>query len=203
MESVIHADKRTKSVKYILISVGVNDADTKSAEEIFEQAKKVVELAKHRYGNPKIVLAEATPRNDERDTVVKEYNDMIKSMTESTENMFLTQLSTLRTDDWRHYHDSKHITNFAVPIYCARIKRALREAYGIVPFQRRSNQYGNNQHSSYRGRGGGGGRNTRGGRFNGNRGNNFHRGGGYQQSLITDRNELEQFIRQVFTSITS
>ena len=66
-----------RSVEYILLIVGVNDIDTKSAEEVHEQAKKVVELIKVRYGNPKIVFAELTPRHDERDSIVIDCNTLI------------------------------------------------------------------------------------------------------------------------------
>ena len=81
MEGIIKADTQTRTVKHILISVGVNDADTKTAEEILDQAKKVMNLVEVRYGGPNIVFAELTPRNDEKDQTVKDCNAALKAYT--------------------------------------------------------------------------------------------------------------------------
>ena len=40
VEGIIKADTQTRTVKHILISVGVNDADTKTAEEIIEKGNE-------------------------------------------------------------------------------------------------------------------------------------------------------------------
>ncbi len=119
IEGIVRADKRTRTVQYVLISVGVNDIDTKTAKEVSDQMEKVSELIKERYGNPKIVISEITPRSDEKDLEVIECNQMIKTYVESNENVFSAKQSGLRTADGRHFQDEKHITKYAAPIFCA------------------------------------------------------------------------------------
>ena len=213
VEGIIKADKRVRTIDYVLISVGVNDIDTKSATEVNDQVQKVVELIKSRYGNPRIVLAELTPRHDDRDSVVKECNSLINAYIDATENVFGAKLSTLRTDDWRHYHDEKHITNFAIPIYCANLKRALRAAYANARAGFQQNTNVDRIRGRGRGRGRGGYNHNRGGNFNnsrggsGYRGGRDYRGGGYrtnnQGQGFSSRADLEHLIREIVGNINA
>ena len=99
VEEVVNADNRIRKAEYVLISVGVNDVDTKPATEVLAQIEKVVDLIKSRYGNPKIILAELTPRKDERDTEVVSCNTLINEYIEATDNVFGAKLNKLRTTD--------------------------------------------------------------------------------------------------------
>ena len=74
VEEVVKADNRIRRAEYVLISVGVNDVDTKPAAEVLAQIEKVVDLIKSLYGTPRKILAELTPQKDERDTEVVNCN---------------------------------------------------------------------------------------------------------------------------------
>ena len=178
------------------------------------------ELIKERYGNPKIIISEITPRNDENDPLVIECNQTIKTYVESNEHIFLAKQSGLRTDDGRHFQDEKHITKYAVPIFCASLKRTLRHAYGIRPKDNNNRHnsnnniyHNNNNNNNYRGRGGN--FNNWGGRFQSNGGNRSRGGGrnsnrgGHQQRQgsnfpdFTNLAELKYLIREIVTDINT
>ena len=195
--------------------------DTKTAEEVFEHFRAVVDLIRVRYKQPKIIIAELTPRTDNRDEQVKECNILIQQFVNDNEFLFLAKHGNLRTVDDRHYHDAKHITNFAVPIYVSNIKRALKTAYGIyrqnnrfgggrLPADDQDNRHQDNRHRreqqnnrgrgnrGNRGRSRGRGRGTFGGRGGYNRGggrpNNDGRGFNFQ-------NEFEKFKLEIINII--
>ena len=44
----------TQKVKCVVLSVGVNDTDVKSAEEVFQQLKTVIDLIRTKHQQPKI-----------------------------------------------------------------------------------------------------------------------------------------------------
>ena len=209
VEGIVKADNRNRSVQYVLINVGVNDIDTKSVEEVSDQVKKVCDLIRTRYGNPKIILAEITPRMDEKDAQVIECNTLINEYIESTDYISVAKHSRLRTPDGKHYHDDKHITKYAVAIFCASLKRALRTAYGI-----QTNEFSSDRrYNNYRGRGGSfnnRGRqnnNRRGGRFDNRGGGRGRYRGGYhtreQESNFSSRAELEKLIRAIVVGINT
>ena len=61
-----------KTLHHILINIGVNDTDTKSGVDVFEEIKDNIGLIKRKYPDIKIILCELTPRKDERDVHVIE-----------------------------------------------------------------------------------------------------------------------------------
>ena len=211
MQRIVEADERTG--RKILISLGVNDIDTKTPQEVCDQVIKLTELIRERYGNPKIILSELTPRNDEKDKEVLDCNQLLKTFADSAEHIIMAKQSGLRTEDGRHFEDAKHITRFAIPIFCASLKRALRTAYGV---ERRAgygvrkanyNNNNNNNNNNTRGRGTGRRYGGRSGQYDNYRGNGR---GGYQtrnqrnnqhnqhnNSYFPHINELENIIRRV------
>ena len=131
IEDIIREDRSNRKIQYVVLSIGVNDVDVKSAEEVFEQLQVVIDLIRSKYGETKIVIGELTPRKDERDEQVKRCNELIKTLTDEHNYLFLAKQQRLRTSDWRHYRDDKHITKFAAPLFVSSLKNALRDAYGI------------------------------------------------------------------------
>lgn len=75
-----------------------------------------------------IILSEITPRRNQKDVDVKRCNELrVKK-----DYITLAYHSNLRNDRWSHYDDDKHISKYAVAIFAANLKRALRKAHGIT-----------------------------------------------------------------------
>ena len=209
VERLVEEDTTTGKIDYVVMSVGVNDLDTKCAEEVIAQMKLVIELIRMKHGQPKIIINEATPRHDDRDDEVKHYNELLKDYVDQHDFLFLSKQSKLRTSDWRHYLDEKHITHYAIPIFVASLKRTMRLAYGMDPNGRRGdnnnfNRSDTQRYSSDRGRGGRGGGRGRGGR--GGRGGNSGRGGFRHGGITGDvnfdyRGEFEKFKTEMRTLV--
>ena len=66
------------SLKHVLINAGVNDIDTKSGMQVFQEMEVTVEQLSMKYPGIKIIFSEITPRNDKRD------NEVINVMNYST-----------------------------------------------------------------------------------------------------------------------
>ena len=132
IEDRITTENRINNIKHVIISIGVNDLDTKTPQEVFDQLKVIIDLMDRKYNQPKFVIGEITPRLDEKDDDVIMYNTILKEFTEKNERMYLAKQDRLRTADNRHHYDSKHITQYAVPIFVASIKNALRAACGLT-----------------------------------------------------------------------
>ena len=131
VEEVIQ-NMNIRHLKYVVINIGVNDLDTKSAEKVFRQLQKVIELLREKFEGINIFLSEITPRTDARDTEVIRCNEMIETYSQNKEFICLSKHNNLRTDVKRFFSDTKHISVNAIPIVVANIKRSLRKAYGIV-----------------------------------------------------------------------
>ena len=178
-----------------------------------QQLKTLVYLLVRRYGQPKIVIGELTPRNDELDERVKECNELLKQYTDENEYLFLAKQEKLRTLDWRHYYDVKHITQYAVPIFVASLKNALRAACGIRQqdqpqrhIYRRGDHNNNNIRGGLQNRGGVGRGNGRGrGGWGGRgRGRGQHGHGGFDRGGRLDfRDEFEKFKLEIRNLITT
>ena len=216
VEERIRAETNVQNIKYVVLSIGVNDVETKSAEQVMQQLEVVVGLLRGKHGQPKIVIGELTPRNDQKDVEVKKCNELIKQYADTNnDHIFLAKQHRLRTPDWKHYYDNKHITPYAVPIFVASLKNALRAACGIQQQNRHQQQHDRQQNGyrggpnirggfdnrgrgrgNSRGRGGVGGRGGSRGGHNGQRG--FDRGG-----RVDFRDEFEKFKLEILNIVTT
>ena len=133
----IEKDTSIKSLKHILINVGVNDIDSKSGEEVFDEIRETIEVIRKKHKDIKIILSEITPRNDSKDSEVKKCNNLVEEWIKSETNIYIAKHSNLRDSEWSMFADIKHIHQSAAPKFAANIKRALRAAYNIPPFQRK------------------------------------------------------------------
>ena len=93
--------------------------------------KCIIETLKTKYPGIKIILSEITPRKDEKDETVKEYNNLLCNLYEKEPNIFIVYHKNLRDDNYSKHYDEKHIHKRAIPLFASNIKRALRNAYGI------------------------------------------------------------------------
>ena len=118
------------SISTILIQVGVNDIDTKTGEEVFREVQENVHLLKTKFPGIKIVLAELTPRKDEKDTEVNNCNNLINSWAPG-EGIFVASHANLREDKNTFLHDNKHITKRCIGVFVVNLKKALCQAAGV------------------------------------------------------------------------
>ena len=204
-ETIIDTDEVTRKIDYVVISIGVNDLDTKSAEEVLTQLKRVIELLRNKHEHPKVIISEATPRRDDRDDELKKYNDILKEYVDEHDYLFLAKQSKLRTEDGRHYYDDKHFTQYAVAIFVASLKWAMRAAYGLNPKRERNDHRrdGNNRGTEGSGRGRGNDRWRGGGRGRG-RGGGFRpddRRQGGMAERFDYRGEFEKFKTEMRTLV--
>lgn len=156
---------------------------------------------------------------DVKDRDVETCNTYIKQLTDEDERFFLAKQDRLRTPDKRHYYDVKHITQYAVPIFVASIKNALRAACGIEHRNQmqRGQGYDHQNRGVFggywhggargndRGRGhvGRGGRGGRGGFNSRGRGSYAGHGGNGGRGRFDLSNELEKFKTEVLNLIAA
>ena len=117
-------EKTLKSVKHILINIGVNDLDSKSGSDVFAELKGIIEVTRSKYPGISIILGEITPRADNKDDEVKLGNNLINDWAKKQVDVFLAKHSNLRDPDWTMFKDTKHITCDAIPRFASNLKRA-------------------------------------------------------------------------------
>ena len=125
-------EETAKSIKHILIHVGVNDLDTRTPEQVTQHIKVIISGMRKKFVGVKIVMSEITPRNDERDIDVIRCNELLQELYKNEVDVTIAPHSNLRDDNWSMFDDSKHVTEAAVPRLVSNIKRALRKSYGIT-----------------------------------------------------------------------
>lgn len=121
-----------RKLNHILINTGVNDIDNKSAEEIAEEFKNIIQLLKNKYIGIKIIISEITPRKDGKDKDVIECNRILADICNGDENVFLISHENLRDSSYSKLYDTKHIHYRAIGLFVSNIKQTLRKAYGII-----------------------------------------------------------------------
>ena len=127
-----HFREETRTPKYILLHVGVNDIDTRTPEQVSEHLRAILQSMKKKFNRVQIIVSEITPRNDDKDENVKRCNELINSICKDKDYITIARHSNLRNDDWSLHEDVKHISESATPRLVSNIKRALRKAYGIT-----------------------------------------------------------------------
>ena len=137
------------NLQYFMISVGCNDLDRKSPVEVFNSIKEVVTELRHTYPGIKVILAEVTPRMDDKDQAVEEINVLINNYKNTTENIYIIKNSNLRDPKFFYPNDSKHIRKNCIGLFASNIKRGLRAAYGrkkwVPPPHDHNEQYNRDQ----------------------------------------------------------
>ena len=84
--------KTLRSVKHILINIGVNDLDSKSGSNVFAELIGLIEVIRSKYPGISIILGEITPRADKKDDEVKLCNDLINDWAKKQVDVFLAKL---------------------------------------------------------------------------------------------------------------
>ena len=127
----ILSETNIKKLNYILISSGCNDLDTKEPGQLIEEIKNTINDINIKFPGIKIILSQITPRKDEIDRAVVEYNTLLVNLYEYEPNIFIVDHNNLRDENYSMLFDNKHIHRRAVPLFASNIKKALRKAYGI------------------------------------------------------------------------
>ena len=99
--------------------------------EVYAELVKNIDALKAKYPNVKIILAELTPRKDEKDAQVDICNQLINDLAQLDENIFVASHETLRGDKNKFLADNKHISKKAIGVFVVNLKRALCQAHGI------------------------------------------------------------------------
>ena len=131
--SVSHLIKNEdiKDLKYILLSIGVNDLDDKDHTQVFGEMRTLINQIRLKYPGIKIIIGEATPRNDARDEEVKRYNRLLKDFASDNADTTVAMHENLRDPTWSMYYDAKHIHEQKIAKFAANFIRALKVAYNI------------------------------------------------------------------------
>ena len=116
----------------IVRSVGVNDIDVRSGKEVFSKFKQIVEDIWCKSPHIKIIMNEITPRNDDRDHEGMVCNDLLKQYSITHDKLFLATQRNMRNDEWSLYDYIKHISKHGTAKFASNMKRAFRQAFGIV-----------------------------------------------------------------------
>ena len=117
------------SMKYFLIQVGVNDIDHMGGKDVFEEVKKNINSLKTKFPDIKVILAELTPRKNEKDVDV--CNQLLREYALSDDQVFLASHENLRANKNDFLVDNKHISRKKIGVFVVNLKRALCQAYGI------------------------------------------------------------------------
>ena len=129
-----------RNLKYLLLSVGVNDTDDEEGQSVAGKISEIVDAVHYKYPEVKIILNELTPRMDERDGEVTKCNKALASIAVQDDLVFLAKQGNLRDNSF--FRDNKHIKSEKIGRYVANVKNELRNAYGIKD-PRKSNHSAN------------------------------------------------------------
>ena len=143
VSNVVDRDIQYNKLKYFFISVGCNDCDSEDAESVVEKLKNIVSRLKSRYPSIKTIVSEITPRQDNRDEIVKEANVLINRFVENSDRVYVVRNSNLRNSNYTFHEDNKHISSECIAKFAANIKHALRVAYGRRKYDPANHQISN------------------------------------------------------------
>ena len=132
-------DLKIKTLKYIYISCGCNDLDTKEPTQVADDLKAIIADLKIKFTGIKIIISEITPRKDIDETVI-ECILMIANLRNDVD-VFLVEHNNLRDETFTMMHDNKHIHRRAIPLFASNIKKALRKPYGLKYEQYKNRQF--------------------------------------------------------------
>ena len=89
-------ESEIEELKYILISVGVNDLDVKDHMQVFGEMELIINKTCENYPGIKLVISEITSRKDRRDNEVIKYNRLLWEYAKSYHDIFITSHANLR-----------------------------------------------------------------------------------------------------------
>ena len=124
-------ENEIEGLKYVLINVGVNDLDLKDHQQVFGEMEVIVNKIRRKYPGIKLIISEITPRNDRRDTEVKQCNKLLWDYARSNQDIFIASHENLRDPTWSMFEDEKHVRHIKIRRFAANIITALKRAYDI------------------------------------------------------------------------
>ena len=118
-----------KSLKYIFLSVGTNDLDTKDHDQVLGELMLLVNEIRTKYPGIKFIINELLPRGDIRNSKVVKFNVGLNEFAAPLHDITVASQSNM--SDITFLNDIKHLREDKVPLYAKNIIRAMLTAYGI------------------------------------------------------------------------
>ena len=124
-------DLQASKINNFLIHVGVNDTDHAGGDQVFTELLENIKLLKEKYPHVKIIIAELTPRKDDRNYEVDACNTLLTEFAATNENIFVASHETIRGNKDQLLVDNKHVSRRGIGVLVVNLKRALCEAHGV------------------------------------------------------------------------
>ena len=107
--TAISANTKYTHLKYILISVGVNDIDESNGVAVFNKINQLIVSIQGKHPGIKIILSKITPRKDTRDSEVQICNRLIRDLAlTNTSSLYIARHDNLRDPQGSFLYDVKH-----------------------------------------------------------------------------------------------
>ena len=129
IDLLICMDSNITTLHHILINIGTNDIETKTANQVYKEITEIIDILKSKYPGIKIIICEVTPRADEKDDDVIICNRMLNEYAPRVDNLFIVNHSNLRDENYSLFSDTKHVKERCIPKLAKNIKIGLRQAY--------------------------------------------------------------------------
>ena len=121
-----------KELKYFLLNVGTNDLDDgKDHQQVFGELELMLHGMRTRFPGVKFIISELLPRNDNLDTEVLRFNELLSAYASRYNDVTLAIHKTLRDVSYSHFFDAKHVKKEKVPKFAANLIKALLSSYNI------------------------------------------------------------------------
>ena len=108
-------ENELEGLQYALISVGVNDLDSKDHQQVFGEMEVIIDKMRRKYPGIKLIISEITPRNDRKDNEVKNCNQLLRDYARSNNDIFIASHENMRDPTWSMFEDVKHIRKIKIP----------------------------------------------------------------------------------------
>ena len=139
-------DRTSGPLHCILISVGCNDLDSKTPEEVECAMSTLLDKINLKFPNIRIILSQITPRPS-IDNDVHWANDLLANLVKDMGNVYFANQENLRDPEYRNLRDDRHLSTNVAPLFAANLKRGLRWAFDIPSKARGRPRYQDNRSS--------------------------------------------------------
>ena len=95
-----------EEVKLILIHVEVDDLDDNDHTRVFNEMRHLLTQIRRKFKNIRMVVSEATPRNDSRDKEV--VDELLHEYVKGIDDITIAQHNNPGDSNWSMFSDSKH-----------------------------------------------------------------------------------------------
>ena len=117
------------SIQHLLISVGTNDLDTKTYDQVLGELDILLAEIRLKHQGIKFIINEFLPRNDNRNDEVDKFNHHLKQYCKTQPDITVATQENLRNLSF--LSDTKHLQEVHIPKYAKNIINGLLRSYGI------------------------------------------------------------------------